>query len=92
MNFGAFLGFMGVNLAVVWQFWVRRVADHERTILGDIVLPVLGFVFCTVIWVGLGAPAKIAGGVWFVIGVCVLAWHTSWFREPLALPDPATYE
>ena len=25
LNFGAFLGFMGVNLAVIWQFWVRRV-------------------------------------------------------------------
>ena len=23
LNFGAFLGFMGVNLAVIWQFWVR---------------------------------------------------------------------
>ena len=24
LNFGAFLGFMGVNLAVIWQFWCRR--------------------------------------------------------------------
>src|SRR3984957_496621 len=92
LNFGGFLGFMGVNLAVFWQFWIRRGGDRERKILGDIILPVLGFVFCTVIWVGLGAPAKIAGGLWFVIGVLVLAWHTGWFREPLALPDPATYE
>ena len=92
LNFGAFLGFMGVNLAVFWQFWIRRGGDRERKILGDIILPVLGFVFCTMIWVGLGAPAKIAGGLWFVIGVLVLAWHTGWFREPLALPDPATYE
>jgi putrescine importer len=34
LNFGAFLGFMGVNLAVVWQFWVRRAGDPERKILG----------------------------------------------------------
>jgi putrescine importer len=92
LNFGAFLGFMGVNLAVVWQFWVRHVENHKRRIFADIVLPVLGFVFCTVIWGGLGAPAKIAGGLWFVIGLFVLAWHTGWFRKSLALPDPATYE
>ena len=24
LNFGAFLGFMGVNLAVIWKFWVHR--------------------------------------------------------------------
>lgn len=92
LNFGAFLGFMGVNLAVVWQFWVRHAYGHERKILGDMILPVLGFLFCTVIWVGLGTPAKIAGGLWFVLGVFVLAWHTNRFREPLALPDPASYE
>jgi len=92
LNFGAFLGFMGVNLAVIWQFWVRRTEGHDRKVLGDIVLPFLGFLFCTVIWIGLGTPAKVAGGVWFVIGVGVLAWHTNRFREPLALPDPATYE
>ena len=44
------------------------------------------------IWLGLGAPAKIAGGIWFVIGVVVLATHTRWFRKELALPDPAHYE
>src|SRR5215813_2382331 len=30
LNFGAFLGFMGVNLAVIWQFWVRRRTEHSR--------------------------------------------------------------
>ena len=63
LNFGAFLGFMGVNLAVVWQFWVRRAEGRQRKIFADIVLPGLGFVFCTIIWLGLGAPAKIAGGM-----------------------------
>jgi putrescine importer len=90
LNFGAFLGFMGVNLAVIWQFGVR--SSGRKNALTDYTLPFLGFLFCAVIWLGLGAPAKIAGGVWFVIGVCVLAWHTRWFRSPLEMPDPATYE
>ena len=31
LNFGAFLGFMGVNLSVTWQFWVRRAEGHSRS-------------------------------------------------------------
>ncbi len=92
LNFGAFLGFMGVNLAVIWQFWVRRVEGRRRQFLADLVLPGLGFLFCGVIWWGLAAPAKIAGGIWFVIGLVVLVTHTRGFREELALPDPAVYE
>ena len=92
LNFGAFLGFMGVNLAVLWQFWVRRAEGHQREVFADIVLPVLGFLICTVIWVGLQTPAKIAGGVWFVVGLFVLATHTRVFRQEIVLPDPASYE
>jgi amino acid transporter len=92
LNFGAFLGFMGVNLAVIWQFWVRRAEGHSRELFADIILPALGFVFCTAIWLGLGAPAKIAGGIWFVIGLFVLAAHTRGFRQAIVLPDPANYE
>src|SRR5216683_399439 len=92
LNFGAFLGFMGVNLAVIWQFWVRRAEGQQREFFADIVLPGLGFVFCTIIWLGLGAPAKIAGGIWFVVGLFVLLVHTRGFRQAIVLPDPAHYE
>ncbi len=92
LNFGAFLGFMGVNLAVIWQFWVRQAEGRRRALLADILLPGLGFVFCAIIWLGLGAPAKIAGGIWFVVGVFVLATHTRGFKQPIVLPDAANYE
>ena len=87
LNFGAFLGFMGVNLAVIWQFWVRRAEGHKREFVGDVMLPALGFIFCALIWLGLGAPAKIAGAIWFLIGLIVLAAHTSGFRQRLVLLD-----
>ena len=92
LNFGAFLGFMGVNLAVIWQFWVRGTQGHRRDFFSDVVLPGGGFLFCTAIWWGLAAPAKIAGGIWFIIGLVVLAVRTQGFRQKLVLPDPATYE
>ena len=92
LNFGAFLGFMGVNIAVIWQFWIRRSEGHRRNFLFDLLLPAAGFVFCAIIWIGLNRPAKIAGSIWLAIGVLVLAAHTERFRKPMVMTDPSAYE
>jgi putrescine importer len=92
LNFGAFLGFMGVNAAVIWKFWVHRGDARGRNFLFDVILPLLGFVFCSVIWLGLGNPAKIAGGLWLLVGFLVLATHTRWFKRPVVMSDPSLYE
>jgi amino acid transporter len=92
LNFGAFLGFMGVNIAVIGQYWLRRPASHQRNFATDVILPLLGFLFCAGIWWGLAMPAKIAGGIWLVVGLVVVGWRTRWYRQPLRLPDPAIYE
>jgi hypothetical protein len=83
---------MGVKLAVIWQFWVRREKGQTRNFLTDVILPAGGFLFCSAIWLGLAAPAKIAGSIWLVIGMIVLGIRTRGFRQELTLPDPATYE
>ncbi len=88
LNFGAFLGFMGVNLAVIRQFWFANIPHHSRKLVSDVLLPLGGFLFCTAIWWGLGSPAKIAGGIWFVIGLAILTLRTRGFRRRLELPDP----
>src|SRR5580698_9461078 len=49
LNFGAFLSFMGVNAAAFYQFGILQRAG-KRNILIDIVLPAIGFIFCSVIW------------------------------------------
>lgn len=92
LNFGAFLGFMGVNAAVIWKFWFRPAHPRARNFLLDLVVPALGFLFCAVIWLGLNPPAKIAGSIWLLIGVFVLAAHTKRFREPMVMTDPSAYE
>jgi amino acid transporter len=92
LNFGAFLGFMGVNLAVIWSFWLRPAPSRARSLLLDLLLPAAGFLFCLVIWVGLSIPAKIAGSIWLVVGFAVLTHHTQWFRKPMVMSDPSTYE
>jgi putrescine importer len=92
LNFGAFLGFMGVNLAVIGEFWVRRRGGQDRSFVADLALPFLGFLFCTAIWLGLASPAKIAGSIWLVAGLGVLIAHTRGFRQSLSLPDPVSYD
>src|SRR5207253_1897023 len=80
LNFGAFLAFMGVNLATFWQFAVSAQPGYRKRILADIVLPLIGFVFCALIWWNLNALAKTIGGIWFVIGLAYLAITTRAFR------------
>jgi amino acid transporter len=92
LNFGAFLGFMGVNAAVVWNFWLRPTHPRARNLLLDLVAPAAGFLFCAVIWLGLNRPAKLAGTIWLVIGFFVLAAHTERFRKPMVMSDPSAYE
>src|SRR5579872_3085977 len=80
LNFGAFLAFMGVNVAMFWQFTIARRGMHKRNVFMDTILPLIGFVFCAWIWVQLSVLAKIVGGVWFAIGIVYLAIKTRGFR------------
>jgi hypothetical protein len=92
LNFGAFLGFMGVNAAVIWKLWFHPSDSRSRSFFLDLLLPALGFIFCAVIWIGLGKPAMIAGSLWLLVGLAILVTRTRWFREPLVMSDPSTYE
>jgi putrescine importer len=87
LNFGAFLAFMGVNLATFWQFGVVRQPGRKRRWLGDIVIPLLGFLFCLWIWLGLKMPAKIVGGLWLTVGFAYSAIKTRGFRDRPIMVD-----
>jgi len=87
LNFGAFLGFMGVNLATFRQFYLQRSGEERRKLIGDGVLPIAGFLFCLIIWLSLPLPAKIVGGSWLLIGLVYDAIQTSGFRKPPTTVD-----
>jgi putrescine importer len=87
LNFGAFLAFMGVNLATFWQFAILKQPGRERQWLTDVVVPLLGFLFCLWIWVGLKMPAKIVGGAWLGVGFLYAAIKTRWFRDRPIMVD-----
>jgi len=87
LNFGAFLAFMGVNLATFWQFAVTRRPGYQKKVFADLLLPLIGFAFCAVIWWNLNTLAKTIGGIWFAIGLAYLGVTTRGFRKAPAMID-----
>jgi putrescine importer len=78
LTFAAFFGFMGVNLAVIQQFYLM--GGGKRRVLADAIVPGLGALFCFGICWGFAAPAKIAGGLWLLAAVVYDAIRTRGFR------------
>jgi len=85
LNFGAFIAFMGVNAAAFVHYYLR---SQEKKI-GDLLMPVIGFVVCGAIWWNLSPPAKIAGSIWLALGVIYGAWKTAGFRKQMSFEVPA---
>jgi amino acid transporter len=82
LNFGAFIAFMGVNLAAFAHYRTR--ADRRPL---DLALPLLGFLICLYLWLSLRWPAKVAGGSWLAAGVLYGAIKTRGFRRNLVSFD-----
>lgn len=76
LNFGALIGFMGVNTAALLRFYWR--AKKRRLV--NLLLPAAGFVVCLVLWWNLSTQARILGSVWMVAGIVVGAVRTGGFR------------
>lgn len=87
LNFGAFLAFMGVNIATFRQFYFLRPKGEKRNYLSDLVLPALGFGVCLFIWINLPIPSKIVGGIWYLIGIIYLIMRTHGFKQKPVMLD-----
>jgi len=87
LNYGAFLGFMGVNAATFWSYYVRPPEGHRRSVLWGALLPGSGFVLCLIFWLGLPRTAKVVGGLWLLVGVAYSAYRTRGFRDRPLLFD-----
>jgi len=79
LNFGALIAFMGVNAASLTLYFVRA-AEKRWT---SLVYPLLGFWICFFIWLNLSPPAKIAGGIWMLVGIAYGAVKTHGFKADL---------
>ena len=82
VNFGAFAGFVLVNLSVIRHFFIRLKQRRGLLFVTNLVFPALGAAICTYLWISLSFNAKMAGLVWLVLGVIYLCILTRGFRRP----------
>ena len=87
LNFGAFLAFMGVNIATLRQFFFLRPPGEKRRFVSDFLFPVLGFLVCFLLWISLPTPAKVIGGIWFIIGLVYLIIRTQGLKKKPVILD-----
>lgn len=87
LNFGAFLGYMGVNMATLFRYFFNPPEGHQRKLLWDFVLPLAGFLGCLIFWIGLPGRAQIVGSIWLLLGIAYCAYKTRGFRESPLLFD-----
>lgn len=74
LNFGAFIAFIGVNLAALIHY---RFRSTEKVPFAA-AIPIAGMVVCTFIWLNLGHSAQICGFIWMAVGLVIY-----WFRRNL---------
>jgi amino acid transporter len=77
LNFGAFIGFMGVNCASFLHLW-RKEKTRDPIKLA---VPFLGFIVCGFIWLHLNRPAQVLGVLWMTAGIGYGALRTRGFRS-----------
>jgi amino acid transporter len=81
VNFGAFIGFMMVNLCVIRHYWQRLRLRNGRYSLVNLILPMLGFAVCFYIWLHLSPFALKLGAAWMGIGIVYLLFLTRGFKR-----------
>jgi len=87
LNFGALIGFMGVNLSSLIHYWVRAHARGERRVWHHLAAPAAGFTVCFYLWASLNWKAKAAGFAWVAFGLLYGAWKTGGFRREIGSFD-----
>ncbi len=82
LNFGAFVGFILVNLSVIAHYFIRKRERGGMRFLTNLVFPALGALVCSYVWMNLTTKAKLVGFAWMGLGVVYLAVITKGFRVP----------
>lgn len=81
INFGALLGFTMVNVCVIVYFFIKKKNRGFGGFFKYLLVPLIGAVFCSIIFVSLDKYSLIIGGIWLLIGAIYLAIKTKMFRE-----------
>jgi amino acid transporter len=80
LNFGAFVGFILVNLSVIRHYYIRLRQRRGIHLLTNLLFPLAGALVCSYVWMSLTSKAKLVGFGWLIVGVAYLAILTRGFR------------
>jgi putrescine importer len=83
INFGAFVGFMAVNLSVIRHYFLRSKERKGFSLFLNLLFPSLGFAICFYIWLNLSHFSLKLGALWMILGFLYLAVLTRGFRRSL---------
>lgn len=87
ISFGALIAFSVVNLSVIKHFFVDRRERSGRAVVGNLVLPLIGFGLTLWLWTSLSPRTFVVGLAWLALGVVILAVVTRGFRRPTPMLD-----
>ena len=82
LNFGAFVGFILVNLSVIRHFYYAEARASGVSLFTNLLFPLAGALVCSYVWLSLSWKAQIAGFCWLGLGALYLAVITRGFRVP----------
>jgi amino acid transporter len=80
LNFGAFIGFILVNLSVIRHFYFRLKQRSGTELFTNLIFPLAGTLVCSYVWINLQPKALLAGFAWLGLGLIYLAAITRGFR------------
>ena len=82
VNFGAFVGFILVNLSVIAHYYVKLRLRSGSGLWSNLVAPALGASICFYVWTSLSSKAMVAGFCWLALGTAYCAVLTKGFTRP----------
>lgn len=91
ISFGALAAFAMVNLSVIRTYIFPKGGRREpltvKNIILHLVFPLIGFALTIWLWTSLEATTWLVGGIWFVIGVAIIAIVTGGFKRAVPKMD-----
>ncbi|MDH6195983.1 amino acid transporter [Mycobacterium frederiksbergense] len=82
VSFGALVAFSVVNLSVIKHYFVDQRERDGAQVIGNLVLPVIGFLLTVWLWTSLSGVTLIIGLCWLAAGFVWLAGITRGFQRP----------
>ncbi len=91
VSFGALFGFVLLNIAVIWKFYLKDKAGRKQQkckfTLQYLLCPLIGLFVTLWIFINLGLNAHLVGFLWLATGFVYLLCITKFFRNPVPQLD-----